>query len=100
MRRANFLRSKKFWRIGRPNSPRCRAPPFTKRGLGLFEACVAIFWVTFGRLSRPWGESHRNHDMPWVRWLLSAFAVAFLVLFATYLIRGQSLAHASGEALV
>jgi len=38
--------------------------------------------------------------MPWIRWLLSAFAIVFPVLFATYLLRGQTLSHALSESLV
>jgi len=35
--------------------------------------------------------------MPWLRWLLSAFAIAFPVLYAVYLLRDRP--HALGEAL-
>jgi len=37
--------------------------------------------------------------MPWTRWLVSAFAIVFPLLFAVYLVRGQSLSHALGEVL-
>ncbi|UHQ18360.1 hypothetical protein LVB87_09000 [Lysobacter sp. KIS68-7] len=37
--------------------------------------------------------------MPWFRWLVSAFAIAFPVLFAAYLLRGQSMSHALSESL-
>ena len=35
--------------------------------------------------------------MPWLRWLLSAFSIAFPVLYAVYLLRDRP--HAFGEAL-
>ena len=35
--------------------------------------------------------------MPWLRWLLSAFAIAFPVLYAVYLLRDRP--HAFGEAM-
>jgi len=35
--------------------------------------------------------------MPWLRWLLSAFSIAFPVLYAVYLLRDRP--HALGEAL-
>lgn len=35
--------------------------------------------------------------MPWLRWLLSAFSIAFPVLYAVYLLRDRP--HAFAEAL-
>ena len=37
--------------------------------------------------------------MPWLRWLLSAFAIVFSVLFVVYLLRDQPMPHAFSEAL-
>ncbi|KGQ20522.1 hypothetical protein LF41_1059 [Lysobacter dokdonensis DS-58] len=37
--------------------------------------------------------------MPWLRWLLTAFALIFPVLLATYLMRDRPLAQAVSEAL-
>ena len=38
--------------------------------------------------------------MPWLRWLLSAFAFAFPVLLVAYLIRDRPLSVAVSQALV
>ena len=37
--------------------------------------------------------------MPWFRWLLTAFAVVFAVLFLVYVLRGFPLQRATSEAL-
>lgn len=38
--------------------------------------------------------------MPWLRWLLAAFAIAFPVIFLAHVLRDRPLRYAISEALI